>query len=329
KNKKVVFAESGKEFVDVLLSFLTLPLGTIVQLLGKESSLGCFDELYKSVESLDASHFQTKACKNILLRPLSAAGNLYKDLVVRIDDTNHRNVWFQMCRAGSILLLRWTKSDGGAKDDGAFVRGGMSYATADNLQVVPADTGNLLFLLRDMGIEDVTLLEEKTLELGLEEVISSISCIDNLHKSMEKNMSGYFKSDECRAMVLSPKLPPFFSCSDHFLMTDELLRFQDAVACCSSCIRNCSSFGISEVECSHGRTKLHAVNPKVPTITTETGDSYTKDPGKFLVTNELGVAPFSLINALSELKKKDHSVSELATREFTFTQAEYNTNLLT
>ncbi|TKW06296.2 hypothetical protein SEVIR_7G232701v4 [Setaria viridis] len=139
---------------------------------------------------------------------------------------------------------------------------------------------------------------------------------------MEKNMSGYFKSDECRAMVLSPKLPPFFSCSDHFLMTDELLRFQDAVACCSSCIRNCSSFGISEVECSHGRTKLHAVNPKVPTITTETGDSYTKDPGKFLVTNELGVAPFSLINALSELKKKDHSVSELATREFTFTQPE-------
>nr|CAB3488123.1 unnamed protein product [Digitaria exilis] len=47
--------ESGKEFVDVLLSFLTLPLGTIVRLLGKESSLGCFDELYKSVESLDAS----------------------------------------------------------------------------------------------------------------------------------------------------------------------------------------------------------------------------------------------------------------------------------
>lgn len=49
----------------------------------------------------------------------------------------------------------------------------MSYATADNLQVVPADTGNLLFLLRDMGIEDVTLLEEKTLELGLEEVMYS------------------------------------------------------------------------------------------------------------------------------------------------------------
>jgi len=93
EKRKVVFAESGKEFVDVLLSFLTLPLGTIVRLLGKESSLGCFDELYKSMESLDASHFQTKACRNMLLRPLSAAGIVHEDLVVRIDDASHRDVW--------------------------------------------------------------------------------------------------------------------------------------------------------------------------------------------------------------------------------------------
>ncbi|RLM64673.1 hypothetical protein C2845_PM16G18640 [Panicum miliaceum] len=119
EKRKVVFAESGKEFMDVLLSFLTLPLGTIVRQLGKESSLGCFDELYKSVESLDASHFQTKACRNMLLRPLSAAGEVYEDLVVRIDDTDHRGVWvcsqrecvtdafyyivqFQTCHASSV-----------------------------------------------------------------------------------------------------------------------------------------------------------------------------------------------------------------------------------
>jgi hypothetical protein len=94
------------------------------------------------------------------------------------------------------------------------------------------------------------------------------------------------------------------------------------------------------MKCSHGKTKLLAVNPKVPTITTKTGGSYAKGPGKFLVTNELGVAPFSLINALSELKKKGHSVSELTTTEFTSTQVEvirvtflqlnvYTANLLT
>ncbi|OEL23144.1 hypothetical protein BAE44_0015838 [Dichanthelium oligosanthes] len=437
EKNKVVFAESGKEFVDVLLSFLTLPLGTIVRLLGKESSLGCFDELYKSVESLDASHFQTKACRNMLLRPLSAAGTLYEDLVVRIDDTNHRRIWVCSQREcftdtfyyssvpdvpcqqrGRSLDLSWYWLDrgGGVKDDGVFVRGGISYATTDNLQVVPADTDNLMFVLRGMGIEDVTMLEEKTLEFGLEEIkillkqmlksdkpltdllfgpsdeparadepfsmaakissengsssdcdvlkvkllvtktdqsvvhaevpeefcnilfsfltlplgrviellggSSSISSIDNLYRSVGENMTDYIKSDECRDMVLYPELPPFFSCSSPLLQSDEVTPIVSSVACCSPCIRNCSPFSPQKMKCSHGNTKVLAVNPKVPTMTTETSGSYAKGPGKFLVTNELGVAPFSLVNALHELKKKEHSVSNLATTEFTFTQVE-------
>jgi hypothetical protein len=44
EKSRVVFAESGKEFVDVLFSFLTLPLGTIVRLLDKQSQAGCLDE---------------------------------------------------------------------------------------------------------------------------------------------------------------------------------------------------------------------------------------------------------------------------------------------
>lgn len=41
----------------------------------------------------------------------------------------------------------------------------MSHAITDDLQVAPADTDNLMFLLRAMEIEDVTMLDEKTLEL--------------------------------------------------------------------------------------------------------------------------------------------------------------------
>jgi hypothetical protein len=66
-----------------------------------------------------------------------------------------------------------TKGDGEAKDDGVFVRSGMSYAITDDLQIMPADTDNFLLLLRNLGIDDVTMLEEKTLELGLEEVCST------------------------------------------------------------------------------------------------------------------------------------------------------------
>ncbi|KAJ1272570.1 hypothetical protein BS78_06G212600, partial [Paspalum vaginatum] len=324
RRKKWCLQSPAKEFVDVLLSFLTLPLGTIVRLLGKESSLGCFDELYRSVESLDASHFQTKACKNMLLRPLSAAGQLCEDLVVRIDDTNNRNIWCRQCGKSLDHRWFWPKRGGGLgeTDDGVFVRGGMSYATTDDLRVVPANTNNLMLLLHDMGIEDITMLEEKTLGLGLEEVSTSISCIDSLHKSVEGNLSDYIKSDECRDTVLSPKLPPFFSCSNQFLRTTELLPREASFAFCSSCIRDYGHFNISQMKCSHGNTKVLAVNPKVPTMTTETGGGYAKGPGKLLVTNELGVSPFSLISAFGELKNNEHPVSKLATRKFTFTQAE-------
>uniref|UniRef100_A0A0E0KUL7 Uncharacterized protein n=1 Tax=Oryza punctata TaxID=4537 RepID=A0A0E0KUL7_ORYPU len=60
EKKKVMLAESDKDFVDVLFSFLTLPLGTVVRLLGKQSQVGCFDLLYKSVENLSEDHFQTQ-----------------------------------------------------------------------------------------------------------------------------------------------------------------------------------------------------------------------------------------------------------------------------
>lgn len=74
------------------------------------------------------------------------------------------------------------------------------------------------------------------------------------------------------------------------------------------------------MKCDHGTTKLLAVNPKVPTVTTEIGGGYAKGPGKFLVTDGLGIAPFSLINVLNELKAKELSVSNLVTTEVTFTQ---------
>ncbi|PON77709.1 hypothetical protein PanWU01x14_024650 [Parasponia andersonii] len=71
---QVLFAESDKDFVDVLLSFLTLPMGKIIRLADKKSGIGSMDELYKSVEALHRKCFWTKACKNMLLEPRSAYG---------------------------------------------------------------------------------------------------------------------------------------------------------------------------------------------------------------------------------------------------------------
>ncbi|MCI36634.1 DUF674 family protein [Trifolium medium] len=50
KRNKVLFAEAGKDFVDILCSFLTIPLGTIARLVEKESIIGPVNVSHSIVE---------------------------------------------------------------------------------------------------------------------------------------------------------------------------------------------------------------------------------------------------------------------------------------
>lgn len=52
ETNQVVFAESENDFVDVLLSFLTTPMGTMVRLTGNQPKLGSMSTLYESVKDL-------------------------------------------------------------------------------------------------------------------------------------------------------------------------------------------------------------------------------------------------------------------------------------
>ncbi|KAL0759169.1 hypothetical protein Bca101_075319 [Brassica carinata] len=76
EKNRVVLAEAGKDFVDVLCGILTLPMGTIASLLEKHknpqsSIVGCFHNLHRSVSIMDDDNFQTQACKNLLMHPKS------------------------------------------------------------------------------------------------------------------------------------------------------------------------------------------------------------------------------------------------------------------
>jgi hypothetical protein len=79
-------------------------------------------------------------------------------------------------------------------------------STKQNRSVVHAEVGeefcDILFSFLTLPLGRVAKLLGES---------SSISCIDNLHKSVEDSLSGCIKSDECRGMVRSPKLTPFFS----------------------------------------------------------------------------------------------------------------------
>ncbi|KAI5429757.1 hypothetical protein KIW84_034373 [Lathyrus oleraceus] len=90
--QKVVYAESGNDFVDVLLSFLTLPLGTIARLVAEESNIeavefGSLSKLYQSVSDLDEKYLWNQTCKQMLLKPRNPMEAYCKKMKLNIDQS--------------------------------------------------------------------------------------------------------------------------------------------------------------------------------------------------------------------------------------------------
>ncbi|KAH0471070.1 hypothetical protein IEQ34_000793 [Dendrobium chrysotoxum] len=187
--KRVVFAEADSGFVDVLFSFLTLPLGTIIKLLFNNSGLGCIDNLYDSIKQLSDQHLSTKACKNMLLSPCSAAAEHYEKLKLNIygprefyrckmDDCISRtrcyysSVWQTRCyHCGKFMdeVVQW-RNDG--TTDGVFVKkNGTKFMITDDFRVTQSSVSEFYDRLKELGVKDINHLEEWILEFGREEVL--------------------------------------------------------------------------------------------------------------------------------------------------------------
>ncbi|KAJ6853675.1 uncharacterized protein M6B38_113625 [Iris pallida] len=189
ERSRVVYAEADKDFVDILFSFLTLPLSTIVKVLNKQSTLGCMDNLYESVEKLDIQYLQTEACKTMLLHPQSEAAVQCEDLKINIDDTRPRVVYAckkddccskQTCWVSSAQnaqcihckdkmerVVIWPKND--VK---LFVKEGVKYIISSNLHVEPATVMHILSLLQKMDMKDGSVLEERYMDISEEEILT-------------------------------------------------------------------------------------------------------------------------------------------------------------
>ncbi|KAG8387034.1 hypothetical protein BUALT_Bualt03G0211100 [Buddleja alternifolia] len=68
---KLLFIQAEEDFVDFLFSFLTIPLGGVVGLLGSKTFLGSVDNFYRSIENLDSDkHMKNPGTKEGLLKPM-------------------------------------------------------------------------------------------------------------------------------------------------------------------------------------------------------------------------------------------------------------------
>lgn len=189
EKNKVVLAEAGKDFVDILFSFLTLPMGTVARLLenhrkSQTVSVGCFSNLYRSVEDLGIHYFETEACKQMLLYPRSTKDLQCKSLKLNINLTEGdkyfkcpsaycklcSNFRTTRCRCGSSMNEEVLVPEVKVVDN---IQNGVFIIT-DDLEVTVKSTGLVLEKLRSLGCTHVSKLGEKFVGIGSKEVSHSI-----------------------------------------------------------------------------------------------------------------------------------------------------------
>jgi hypothetical protein len=190
EKSKVLFAEAAKDFVDVLFSFLTLPLGTIARLVAAESNIeavkfGSISSLYQSVANLDEQCLWNQTCKEMLLRPRNSMDGYCRKLKLNIDETECLPYFFcedntckvnhiclsifrnQKCICGK-LLKNVFRTPIFATEDG-FVKETMTFIISDDLFVMPNLLGTSINLLNKLGVNDINTFEKQTVIIGKKE----------------------------------------------------------------------------------------------------------------------------------------------------------------
>ncbi|KAF5947109.1 hypothetical protein HYC85_017337 [Camellia sinensis] len=191
EKNRVVFVESNKDFVDIIFSFMTMPIGTIIRLTREQSlkgEIGCLKNLYESVENLDEEHFKSEF-KEIILDPRSAAEIYCRNLKLNLNESKSGK--YYVCDSGNCSFVSYTKTDccrcgkplelearlvSLAHEDGAvFVKPTTRFMITDDFQVLPMSTMTGLSLLSKLGAMDESKIEERTLNIGKDEVLKLLN----------------------------------------------------------------------------------------------------------------------------------------------------------
>ncbi|KAJ0866554.1 hypothetical protein HanRHA438_Chr12g0553141 [Helianthus annuus] len=169
KQQRVLFAEAGKDFIDFLFSLLVLPMGTVIRLLGDRDIVGGLAKLYKSVSDLNNDYIQPNQNKDVLLKPKSSAPFSSPKLPLLPSEAFSSSTTLYQCRHCNTLstypvLVR------GCKAGSRIVKGLVTYMVMDDLVVSPMSTISNITLLNKFNIKDLGDLQEKVVNMGMNEV---------------------------------------------------------------------------------------------------------------------------------------------------------------
>ncbi|GLJ54249.1 hypothetical protein SUGI_1163550 [Cryptomeria japonica] len=209
KNRRIMYAEAGKDFVDMLCSFLTLPTGVIAKLALRSDTTAkpcCITNLYNSVEALSDSLF--KADKSVLLGQ-KVFSTIYTNDVLNIDapappvaakpteppkyyvcsnagSTSYKHYLSPQsaavrCPCGSYVNREVYFVDRPAESTPqlvvpgnaqGYVKKRANFVITDDLSVIPVDsTATIVNLWNKIQVKEPTELEEKNVTVGAAEVL--------------------------------------------------------------------------------------------------------------------------------------------------------------
>ncbi|XP_059458469.1 uncharacterized protein LOC132188076 [Corylus avellana] len=180
--RRVLFAEADKEFVDFLFSIFTLPVGTVTRLLKEGSGMvGSLPTLYRSIENMSFNHIQPAKDKSFLLEPkvfmpgvkipllLPNVASTFRQLYNSDDD----NTKCYSCGARKNALATFTDPPSATRafstSEEGYVRGTITYMVMDDLDVKISSASSFATLLTQFDVNDIRVIEEKVVDVGMDE----------------------------------------------------------------------------------------------------------------------------------------------------------------
>jgi hypothetical protein len=199
--RRVLFAETNKEFVNFLFTIFTLPVGAVTSLLKEGGGMvGSLPSLYKSIENMRVTHiFQPDQSKRFLLEPMvfmpgakgpfllpnvcSTLRQFYRcPRVSKACDTYVADDDSSICpKCNSKMNLIVTFIDPPGRESQGYLEG--AYMVMDDLEVKTLSTSALVTLASRFNDEEIGGIEEKVVDLGMDEVYMPIIPLYYVHYS--------------------------------------------------------------------------------------------------------------------------------------------------
>ncbi|KAH8973766.1 hypothetical protein BDL97_01G063900 [Sphagnum fallax] len=200
-NKRVLYMEAGKDFVDVLFSFLMLPIGAAIKLISQgldEWPAGAISNIFQSVEKLSSSVLNNGS-KDILLSPRPASGYCASSLL-GIQGVESCAIRYYICssfdcretpmmtrkageRCATCRRFSMTEeivespeslaprllSEAPAITAG-YVKENTTFMITDDMEIYPTSTIKSIVLLNKLKVENMSDLDSIEIAVGITQV---------------------------------------------------------------------------------------------------------------------------------------------------------------